>query len=98
MLYVATMTWQPGLSREQRDGALMRRAQWQYPQEMKVVGEYWPLSERHAVISVFETDDYGAILELELTWGDVFQIEVNPATTAEDGLKVGPEAMARRAV
>jgi len=51
-----------------------------------------------AVVSVFETDDPGSLLEIGLTWGDVFQLEVSPAVSAEDGLRLGPEAMARRKV
>ena len=98
MLFVMVLKWQPGLTREQRDGALMRRAQWQYPQGVKVHGEYWPASDSVAVVSIFETDDQAALLEIGFTWGDVFQIEVSPALTAEDGLKLGPEVMARRQV
>lgn len=98
MLYVMTGQWQPGLTREQRDGALIRRAQWTYPGGARVVGEYWPASETLAIVSVFEADDFAPLMEISLTWGDVFQIEVTPAITAEDGLRVGPEAMTRRAV
>ncbi len=98
MLYVMSMKWQPGLTREQRDGALIRRAQWKYPDGVTVRGEYWPASEQTAVLSIFETDDYGSIMEIALTWGDAFQIETTPAITAEDGLRVGPEAMGRRTV
>ena len=96
MLYVMTLKWQQGLSREQRDGALMRRAGWNYPNGVKLHGEYWPSSESLAVVSVFETDDPAALMELGFTWGDVFQIEITPAVTAEDGLRIGPEVMARR--
>ena len=96
MLYVMTLKWQQGLSREQRDGALMRRAGWNYPNGVQVHGEYWPSSESLAVVSVFETDDPAALLELGFTWGDVFQLEITPAVTAEDGLRIGPEVMARR--
>ena len=96
MLYVMTLKWQQGLSREQRDGALMRRAGWNYPNGVKVHGEYWPSSESLAVVSVFETDDPAALMELGFTWGDVFQLEITPAVTAEDGLRIGPEVMARR--
>lgn len=96
MLYVMTLKWQQGLSREQRDGALMRRAGWNYPNGVKLHGEYWPSSEILAVVSVFETDDPAALMELGFTWGDVFQIEITPAVTAEDGLRIGPEVMARR--
>lgn len=98
MLFVMSMKWQQGLTREQRDGALARRSQWVYPQGVQLHGEYWPSSESLAVVSVFETDDPGSLLEIGLTWGDVFQLEVSPAVSAEDGLRLGPEAMARRKV
>ncbi len=42
MLYVMLADWKPGLSREQQEGALARRAGWQYPAGAKVVGEFWP--------------------------------------------------------
>jgi hypothetical protein len=96
MLFVMTLTWQTGLTRDQRDGALMRRSQWHYPDGVKVHGEYWPSSERVAVVSIFETDDHGALMEIGLTWGDMFQVEIAPAVNADDGLRLGPEAMARR--
>jgi len=63
---------------------------------VKLHGEYWPSSESVAVVSVFETDDHGALMEIGLTWGDMFQLEMSPAVTAEDGLRLGPEAMGRR--
>lgn len=96
MLFVMTLKWQTGLTRDQRDGALMRRSQWQYPQGVKLCGEYWPSAESIAVVSIFETDDHGALMEIGFTWGDVFQIEIAPAVTAEDGLRLGPEVLARR--
>jgi hypothetical protein len=51
-----------------------------------------------AVLFVFESDDHAALLDIGFTWGDVFQIEVSPAVTAEDGLRLGPEVLARRQV
>jgi len=98
MLFVMTLKMRPGLTRDQRDGALLRRSQWKYPQGVKLHGEYWPSSDSVGVVSVFETDDQAALLEIGFTWGDVFQIEVSPAVTAEDGLKLGPDVMARRQV
>jgi hypothetical protein len=98
MLFVMTVKWQPGLTREQRDGALQRRSKWNYPEGVNLIGEFWPSSENLAVVSIFETNDPAALLEIEFTWGDVFQIEVTPAVTATDGLRLGPEAMGRRQV
>jgi len=51
---------------------------------------YWPSTESVAVVSVFETDDQGALMEIGLTWGDMFQLET------EDGLRLGAAAMGRR--
>jgi hypothetical protein len=39
MIYVWLASWKPGLSREQMDGALVRRASWSYPEGMTVLGE-----------------------------------------------------------
>ncbi len=96
MLYVMTLSWKPGLSREQMDGALARRSQWQYPPGMKPVGEYWLSSPSATVVSIFEADSYEPIMEVGLTWGDVFDIITVPATTVEEGLTMGQRIMARR--
>lgn len=96
MLYVMTMRWQPGLSREERDGILIRRAQWSYPDNVTVVGEYWTASDDAAIVVVFEADDFASILDIGLTWGDGFQITTYPAITAEEGLRVGPTVLDQR--
>jgi hypothetical protein len=96
MDYVMLLRWKQGLTREQRDGALMRRAQWSYPQGVEVVAEYWPAAEDPAVVSVFRTDDFSGVMEIGFTWGDTFDISTFPAISAEEGLKIGPEVMGRR--
>jgi len=96
MDYDMLLNWKQGLTRDQRDGALMHRAGWKYPSGVKVIAEYWPAAEDPAVVSIFQTDDFTALMEISLTWGDTFDIAVMPAVSAEDGLKVGPDAMSRR--
>jgi Domain of unknown function (DUF3303) len=95
MIYVWQASWRPNVTREESDGALMRRAEWQYPEGVNVLGEYW-LSGSPAVILIFETDNYLPIMELGMTWGDVFEIVCTPATTPSDGLRYGAEIMERR--
>jgi hypothetical protein len=95
MQYTMVLNWRPTATRQEREAALMRRAQWQYPKGVEILGEYWLGTERPAVISHFETDDYGAVMEIQFTWGDVFEINVYPSVTPEEGLKIGPDAMAR---
>lgn len=95
MLYVAILNWKPGLSREQQHGALARKAQWQYPAGIRVVGEFWPATHAPAVIAVFEADDFAPIMEVILTWQDVFDMQFFPATTPEEGLRLGSEVLQR---
>jgi hypothetical protein len=96
MEYVMLLGWKQGLTRDQRDGALMQRAGWNYPGGVKVIAEYWPAAEDPAVVSIFQTEDFSALMEIEFTWGDIFDITVIPAISAEEGLKLGPDAMGRR--
>ena len=98
MLYVWSATFRPNIGREETDAALIRRAGWQYPSGLKVHGEYWLAGSPPSptVIVVFEADNFEPIMELDMTWGDVFDVTCVPAVTAEEGLRVGPEVMARR--
>jgi hypothetical protein len=93
MLFVMILKWQSGLSKEQRDSVLMRRAQWNYPEGVTLIGEYWPQVEDAAVVSIFETNDHKAIMEIGFAWGDAFNIQVAPAVNFEDGLKMGAEIL-----
>lgn len=96
MLYVMLMTWKPGLSRQQMDATLMRRSQWQYPKGAKVVGEYWLSTSAPAAVVVFEASDYEPLMEIGMTWSDVFDITTVPATTPEEGLRLGSQILQRR--
>jgi hypothetical protein len=94
--YVMLLRWKQGLTREQRDETLVHRAGWKYPAGLDVIAEYWPVAEDPAVVSIFRTEDIGALMEIEFTWGGTFDITTYPAVSAEDGLTVGPEVMGRR--
>lgn len=98
MDYVLLLRWRQGLTRDQRDGALMRRAEWRYPEGIDVVAEYWPATEDPAVVVIARTEDFSSLMEIQFTWGDVFELTAFPAISAEEGLRVGPEVMARRQV
>lgn len=96
MDYVMLLRWKQGLTREQRDGALMHRAGWNYPAGVQVVAEYWPAAEDPAVVSIFRAEDFAAMMEIETTWGDTFDVNIYPAVSAEEGLKIGPGVVGRR--
>lgn len=95
MLYVATLTWHSHLGRQERQEGLARRANWELPEGIEPVAEYWVASSSPHVVVVFRADRYEPIMELAFTWNDVFDIAVAPATTAEEGLEAGPRVLER---
>jgi hypothetical protein len=97
MDYVALLTFRPSVPAAERDEALMRRAAWQYPDGIRVIAEYWPMTDAPQVVTIFSTDDPGALMQLELEWNDVFDIKISPALAADDGLKIGADVYGRLA-
>jgi Protein of unknown function (DUF3303) len=95
MDYVARLTFRSSVSGADRDAALMRRTAWEYPAGVKVIAEYWPMAADLQVVSIFSADDVGAIWEVEAEWNDVFDIDISPAVSAEDGLRIGPDVYGR---
>jgi hypothetical protein len=95
--YVALLRFRASVPAAERDGALARRAGWKYPGGIRVIAEYWPISSAVTVVTIFSTDSPDTLMELELEWGDVFDIDVYPALSAEDGLRIGPEVFGRLA-
>ena len=95
MDYVALLSFRSSVTGVERDAALVRRAGWEYPKGIRVTAEYWPMSSDVQVVSIFSTDDVAAIMEFEFEWNDVFDIDVSPAVSAEDGLRIGPDVFGR---
>lgn len=95
--YVALMTFRSSVPAGERDAALMRRAAWQYPENVDVIAEYWPMTDAVQVVIIFSTDDPAGLMELEFEWNDVFDIAISPAVSAEAGLAIGPEVFGRLA-
>ena len=94
MLFVAllkvrgTNTFQEGVA---------RRLQWDYPEGVRVLGEYWLETEAPRVIAVMEAQSMEAFGQLRMDWGDMFEIEVFPAVTAEQGMEMARQAMSGQA-
>jgi len=82
MLFVSLLRTSAGTPQE----TAARRLKWQYPEGVRVVAEYWLQTSDPAVIAVFEADSVAPILAINVEWGDVFDITVVPAVTAEEGL------------
>jgi hypothetical protein len=93
--FVALLSFRPSVPAADRDGALMRRATWNYPAGIRLIAEYWPAAASVQVVSIFSADNFEAVLELELEWNDVFDIAIHPAVSADEGLRMGPEVFGR---
>ena len=95
MEFVALLRFRPSVPAAERDAALMRRAGWQFPDGLKVIAEYWPLSGEYQVVTVFSAETIAPIMEVEFEWDDVYDMTVTPAVSAEEGLRIGPEVIGR---
>ena len=68
-----------------------RRAQWDYPPGMKILAEYWPIGSAVAVITIAEAERAAPIMAALADWDDVFDMEVFPTVTAEEGLAMAAQ-------
>jgi len=65
-----------------------RRLHWQYPEDVKPVAEYWLQMDEPSVFAVVEADSYAALMALRTDWDDLFDVEVSPVITGEEGLEM----------
>jgi len=87
MLFAALLKIRAGSGKER----MARRLEWQYPEGVRVVGEYWLQTNDPAVVSIFEADSIAQIVATTVAWDDVFDITVVPAIAAEEGLKLAKQ-------
>ena len=60
-----------------------RRMEWQPPDGLRVVAEYWLQTTDPVVICIAEAASVGPIMAAIADWDDVFDWTVFPAVTAE---------------
>ena len=94
MLFVAllktrgTTTFQEGVA---------RRMRWDYPEGVRVLSEYWLETESPRVVSIMEADGMDAFGQIRMHWNEMFEIEVFPAVTGEQGMEMARQAMSGQA-
>ncbi len=84
MLFVATLKAIRSTPQERT----ARRLEWQYPEGVKPIAEYWPQGGDVDVVAIFEADDVAPIMATLSAWEDVFDFSVAPAVTAEEGMQL----------
>ena len=84
MLFVTLFKVKSGTLKER----IARRLQWQYPEGLKMVGEYWLQTDDPTAIAIYEADSVAPIIAGRSYWDDVFETTTIPAITAEEGLEL----------
>ncbi|MFQ6043677.1 MAG: DUF3303 domain-containing protein [Candidatus Poribacteria bacterium] len=74
MLFVGIADWEPA----QRDEVIKRRKEWEYPENVKPIGEYTLLGANRAVV-VFDASDITGVLGVELPYSDIVKWDITPA-------------------
>jgi hypothetical protein len=85
MLFVVLLKTRTGAT-FQEGGA--RRLRWSYPEGLNVVAEYWLETETPRVIAIAQAESMAPFGAIRMEWGDMFEVEVFPAVTAEDGMEM----------
>ena len=93
MLFVVLLSTKPGAT-FQEGGA--RRLQWEYPEGMNVLAEYWLETDSPRVVSIVEVNDMAPFGATRMAWGDLFEIQAFPAVTAEQGMEMLRQAMSQQ--
>ena len=83
MLLMTILTWEP----EKRDEVIKRRAEWEYPEGMRLIGEWSDLAGGR-VFSLVEVDDPNVILAAASDWEDLTKLEVTPVMETEEVKKL----------
>ncbi len=83
MLLALVMRAHPGTLNERA----ARRLQWEPPEGVNLVAEYWLHGNDPTVFAVVEAESTEPLTAIRMEWDDIFDIEVFPTVTAEEGLE-----------
>lgn len=89
MIFVSLLKIRGGTAQER----IGKRAEWQYPEGIKLIGEYWLHTNDPRVISIVEADNVAPIMSMTADWEDFFEITIVPAITGEEGLNLAKQMM-----
>lgn len=68
-------------------GVTGRRADYEFPEGISLIGEYWTSKGSPAVVAISEADDAAALMINTVTWMDIFHAEFFPVNMWEKGLE-----------
>ena len=65
---------------------IARRAEYKFPEGIKLIAEYWSPSQP-AVIAIVEAPDATALMMNTINWLDTFDVQVLPVSDYQEGLQ-----------
>jgi len=68
--------------------------EYEFPEGLRVLGEYWPQTGDPAVVLVSEADEIEPLLAATSYWADAYDFTTFPAVTAEVGMRSAKERLA----
>ena len=83
MLFVALLKVKSGTEKERAS----RRLQWDTPEGATIKAEYWLHACNPQCIVILESNGFAEMMLFTSAWDDVFDIDIHPAITAEEGMK-----------
>jgi hypothetical protein len=87
MKFVALWSLKPDTDQAKLAEIMARRADFEFPQGMELIAEYWSTGNPPQVISIFEADDAVALQINAVVWIDALTVQVFPVLTWEEGLE-----------
>ena len=90
MIYFQEMLMKAAVSNEQRAEYTRRRAEWKPPATVKILAEYMVPTGANKVVIIYETSDIWDIGAMRVPWLDYFNVDVFPAISMEEVIKMAP--------
>jgi hypothetical protein len=87
MKFIALWSLKDNVDQMKLAEVMGRRAEYEFPTGMTLIAEYWSSKQSPAVVSIFESDDAGALMMHSVTWIDVLDVEIFPVSTWEESLE-----------
>jgi hypothetical protein len=87
MKFVALWSLKPDADQAKLAEIMGRRAEYEFPEGVEVLGEYWSVGGPPQVISIFDADNAVALSVNSVVWMDALTVEVFPVVTWEEGLE-----------
>ncbi len=86
MKFIAIWNLKPDVDQVKLAEAMGRRSEWEFPEGVTLLAEYWSPQGDPVVVDVLECEDTGTLIVNTIGWVDVVESTIFPVVTWEEGL------------